>query len=46
MLITIIPQPFVFDWPEVDVASDLDWLRLVLDVIPDERQMLILEVCS
>ena len=42
---SIIPQPFVFDWPEADVASDLDRLRLVLDVIPDERLMLILEVC-
>ena len=39
----IIPQPSVFDWTDVDLASDLDRLRLVLDAIPDERLMLILE---
>lgn len=39
----IIPQPSVFDWTDVDVASDLDRLRLVLDVIPDEPLMQVLE---
>ena len=39
----IIPQPSVFDWTDVDIASDLDRLRLVLDAIPDETLMLILE---
>ena len=39
----IIPQPSVFDWTDVDLASDLDRLRLVLDAIPDERLMRLLE---
>ena len=32
----IIPQRSLFSWKEVDVASDLDRLRLVLGVLPDE----------
>jgi hypothetical protein len=27
-------QPFLFSWKEIDEASDLERLRLVLDVLP------------
>ena len=33
----IIPPPFLFSWQEIDAQSDLDRLRLVLAVLPDER---------
>lgn len=39
----IISQPFLVDWVHIDAASDLDRLRLVLSVIPDELLMLALE---
>lgn len=39
----IIPQRSVFTWDTVDAASDLDRLRLVLDVLPDEGLMHALE---
>ncbi len=38
-----IIQPFLFGWKEIDAASDLDRLRLVLSVIPDEGLMRKLE---
>ena len=39
----IISQPYLVDWVHIDAASDLDRLKLVLDVIPDETLMLALE---
>lgn len=39
----IIPQPYLFDWKDVDAASDLSRLRLVLGAIPDEGLMQVLE---
>lgn len=39
----IIPQPYLFSWKEIDAASDLERLRLVLEVIPDEPLMVVLE---
>jgi len=38
-----VPQPFLFGWKEIDAASDLDRLRLVLSAIPDEGFMRKLE---
>jgi hypothetical protein len=38
-----IPQPYLFGWKEIDAASDLDRLRLVLDVLPDEDLVSFLE---
>ncbi|MBI3893589.1 MAG: DDE transposase, partial [Candidatus Wallbacteria bacterium] len=38
-----ISQPYIFSWEHIDTASDLERLRLVLDVIPDERLMVKLE---
>lgn len=38
-----IPQINLFSWQEIDVASDLDRLRLVLAVLPDEDLMRYLE---
>lgn len=38
-----IPQPYLFNWKQVDAASDLDRLRMVLKAIPDEKLMLQLE---
>jgi hypothetical protein len=38
-----IPQPFLFSWKEIDEASDLDRLRLVLDALPDEALVSFLE---
>jgi hypothetical protein len=38
-----IPQPFLFSWKEIDEASDLDRLRRVLDVLPDEALVSFLE---
>src|SRR3990172_5214459 len=39
----IIPQAFLLNGREIDAASDLDRLRLVLEAIPDEPLMRILE---
>jgi hypothetical protein len=39
----IIPQAFLLNWREIVAASDLDRLRLVLEAIPDEPLMRILE---
>ena len=44
LCLAIIPQPFLFDWHHVDSASDLDRLRLVLQVIPDADLMFRLEI--
>ena len=38
-----IAQPFLFSWKEIDEASDLDRLRLVLGVLPDEKLVSFLE---
>ena len=38
-----IPQPFLFSWEQVDTASDLDRLRLVLGALPDESLVRFLE---
>lgn len=38
-----IPQPFLFSWQQIDAASDLDRLRLVLDALSDERLVSFLE---
>jgi len=32
-----ISQPYLFSWKEIDEASDLDRLRLVLGALPDEK---------
>lgn len=39
----IIPQGYLLNWHDIDAASDLDRLRLVLKAIPDEPLMRILE---
>jgi hypothetical protein len=39
----IIPQRSLFSWSEIESSSDLDRLRLVLDVLPDEPFMRSLE---
>jgi hypothetical protein len=39
----VIPYPSLFSWTDVDCASDLDRLRMVLEVIPDEDLMLAME---
>jgi len=38
-----IPQLSLFNWQQIDPASDLDRLRLVLDAIPDEPLVRFLE---
>ena len=38
-----IPQAYLFDWTQVEAASDLDRLRLVLEVVPDEPLVQALE---
>lgn len=38
-----LPQPYLFSWKEIDAASDLDRLRLVLDALPDESLVSFLE---
>lgn len=38
-----IPQPSLFSWRDIDTASDLDRLRLVLEVLPDEELVSFLE---
>ena len=39
----IIPQPYLFSWTDVEAASDLDRLRLVLLALPDEELVAFLE---
>lgn len=39
----IIRQPSLFTWKEIDAASDLDRLELVLSAMPDEGLMRVLE---
>ena len=39
----IMPQPQLFSWEHIDAASDLDRLRMVLDALPDEALMGVLE---
>ncbi|MBI4874192.1 MAG: transposase, partial [Acidobacteria bacterium] len=39
----IIPQASLFHWSQIDAASDLDRLALVLEAIPDEALMHLLE---
>lgn len=39
----MIPQRSLFSWSEIESSSDLDRLRLVLDVLPDEPFMRSLE---
>lgn len=38
-----IPQPSLLSWKEINASSDLDRLRLVLDVLPDEELVSFLE---
>lgn len=38
-----IPQRSLFSWKQIDAASDLDRLRLVLSVLPDEPLVATLE---
>lgn len=40
----IIPQKSLFSWEEIEELGDLDRLKLVLDYLPDEELMRILEV--
>jgi hypothetical protein len=42
--VATIPQPFLFSWDQVDAASDLDRLGLVLSAMPDEKLMIALEL--
>ena len=39
----IIPQSSLFGWEKIEAASDLDRLKLVLSVLPDEPLMRKLE---
>ena len=39
----IVHQPDLFSWEHVDAASDLDRLRLLLEALPDEALMRVLE---
>ena len=39
----MLPQPFLFTWKEIEASSDLDGLRLVLAVLPDEELVAALE---
>jgi len=39
----ILPQPQLLSWEHIDAASDLDRLRMVLDALPDEALMGVLE---
>jgi len=36
-------QPYLFTWKDIEASSDLDRLRLVMDVLPDEEFMRYLE---
>ncbi|MBI5527694.1 MAG: transposase [Deltaproteobacteria bacterium] len=40
----IIPRPFLFGWKAIETASDMDRLRLVFHVLPDERLVSKLEL--
>jgi hypothetical protein len=40
----IILQPYLFSWKEIEAASDLDRLRLVLDSLPDESLVSYFEI--
>jgi hypothetical protein len=39
----IIPQKQLFKWDEIEELGDLERLRLVLDCLPDEELMRVLE---
>lgn len=39
----IIPQPSLFSWKQIEARSDVDRLRMVLSVLPDEQLMQALE---
>ena len=39
-----IPQRRLFSWRDIEARSDLDRLRMVLDVMPDEGLMRTLEL--
>ena len=39
----IIHQPELFAWNQVEAASDLDRLQILLDALPDEELMQALE---
>jgi hypothetical protein len=39
----IIPQKSLFEWEEIEGLEDLKRLRLVLDYMPDEKLVRILE---
>ena len=39
----IIHQPGLFSWEQVEAASDMDRLRVLLDALPDEDLMRVLE---
>ena len=38
-----MPQPFLFTWKQIEAASDLDRLQWVLDALPDEELVTLLE---
>ena len=38
-----IPHPYLFSWNEIDVASDLDRIGLLLSALPDEEIVSFLE---
>jgi hypothetical protein len=38
-----LPQPHLLSWHQIDAASDLDRLRLVLSAMPDEKLVRLLE---
>ena len=38
-----IPQPLLFSWEEIEILGDLHRLKLLLDNLPDEELMLVLE---
>ncbi len=39
----ILTQPFLFTWEEIDELGDLERLQLVLNHLPDEKLMAVLE---
>jgi hypothetical protein len=40
----ILAQPFLFQWSQIDTASDLERLCLVLSTLPDEKLVRLLEI--
>ena len=38
-----IKQPYLFNWEDIEASSDLDRLKLVMEVLPDEEFMRYLE---